>query len=188
MHACKNNITSPPDCVEGATAQIKKNLLLPPMHNGLAVEDLCSVPDLHFDPLQMGREPALSASLSPHARPWAGPTSWHPIAQSGRLLTPRNEDLEVPVRRWNLEGCRLQSVRFISHVFAAAPVASRKCCFVHAWSRSLEACPPVRRPQGVRTGSLLCTTTAALRCRVCGASHDGDGAAVELHSSCLVHW
>jgi hypothetical protein len=70
MHACKNNITSPPDCVEGATAQIKKNLLLPPMHNGLAVGDLCSVPDLHFDPLQMGREPALSSvglSLSTRA-------------------------------------------------------------------------------------------------------------------------
>jgi hypothetical protein len=48
--AClQNNITSPPDCVEGATAQIKKNLLLPPMHNGLAVEDLCSsVPDLQL--------------------------------------------------------------------------------------------------------------------------------------------
>lgn len=98
--AClQNNITSPPDCVAGATPQIKKNLLLPPMQNGLAVEHLCSVPDWHFDPLQTGREPALSASLSPHARPWAGPTSLHPIAQSGRVLTPRNEDLEV-------EGCR----------------------------------------------------------------------------------
>jgi hypothetical protein len=65
------------------------------MQNGLAVEDLCrSVPDLHLDPLQMGREPALlSASL--HTR-GLGPTSLQPIAQSGRVLTPRNEVWRCP--------------------------------------------------------------------------------------------
>ena len=102
MHACKNNITSPPDCVEGATAQIKKNLLLPPMHNGLAVEDLCSVPDLHFDPLQMGREPALSSvDLSLSTRAALGRA--HVVASNcpiGAGVDTAERGLEVPVRRW----------------------------------------------------------------------------------------
>jgi hypothetical protein len=68
------------------------------------------------------REPALSVglSLSPHARPWAGPTSLHPIAQSGRVLAPRNEDLE------EFGGGRVQTAIRLTRVrrYTSRPVVS----------------------------------------------------------------
>lgn len=137
------------------------------------------------------REPALSVGLSLSLSTRAALGRAHVVASNcpiGAGVGTAERGLGG-VRRW--KGADGDSSHTCSPLHQSP---SRKCCSVHAWSRSLEAYPPGKAASGSAYywDSFYCYSTSpclALSClRRLPSQHDGDGAAVELHSSCLVHW
>jgi hypothetical protein len=119
-----NNITSPPDCVEGAAEEMEK------ISSCLLCETvwlwrICAAAFLTctIDPLQTGREPARRRPL--HTRGLGqGPRRCTQLPNRGGC-GPRGT--RFGGARSAVEGCRR---RFVSHVCTAAPVDGRKCCSV----------------------------------------------------------